>query len=161
MEKRPRIATSRGTDREQEALHLEGEVLAGSGQAQHFVSIPGYLKQFEEKLGYTPFPGTLNIHLTSASIKHREELDRRPAIVIHGFVQGERVFGSSRCYPAKISGISTAVVIPERTHYPSDLIEVLAPVKLREALDLKDGDLVSIEISCPSVAIRNHKTESP
>ena len=36
-------------------------------------------------------------------------------------------------------GIDAAVVVPDRTHYPSDLIEIIAPVKLRDALKLKDG----------------------
>lgn len=150
MDRRPGKATAKGADRELKALQLEGRVLPGSGKAQHYVSIPGYQRQFEEKLGFSPFPGTLNVHLSPASMGHREELDRRQAIIIQGFVQGEHVYGSSRCYPARISGVSAAVVIPERTHYPSDVIEVLAPAKLREVLGLSDGDRVTILVSCPS-----------
>jgi riboflavin kinase, archaea type len=38
------------------------------------------------------------------------------------------------------------VVAPERTHYPSDLIEIISPVKLRDSLSLKDGDRVVIQV---------------
>jgi riboflavin kinase len=134
----------KNTERERKALRLEGTVFSGLGEGQHYVGIPGYLRQFEDKLGFSPFPGTLNLRITSSSLKYREELDKRPAIVIQGFSDGKRVFGSGRCYPADIAGIQAAVVIPERTHYPSDLIEILAPVKLREALGLKNGDQVTV-----------------
>jgi len=38
------------------------------------------------------------------------------------------------------------IVAPERTHYPPDLIEIIAPVKLRDALELNDGNRVVIKV---------------
>ena len=37
-----------------------------------------------------------------------------------------------------------AVVRPERSSYPSTLLEIIAPVNLREALSLSDGDEVEM-----------------
>lgn len=131
---------------EPEILELEGKVLKGLGEGQYYVNIPGYRKQFEEKLHFVPFPGTLNVQLSKSSSPIRNLLREMPAIRIEGFNDGERTFGSGNCYPVVVGGIEAAVVAPERTHYPSDLIEIIAPVKLRDALELNDGDRVVVKL---------------
>lgn len=129
-----------------EILELEGKVLKGLGEGQYYVNIPGYRKQFEEKLHFVPFPGTLNVQLSESSSPLRNLLREIPAVRVEGFNDGERTFGGGKCYPVVIGGIEAAVVAPERTHYPSDLIEIIAPVKLRDALGLKDGDRVVVQL---------------
>ena len=128
------------------SFELEGSVLTGLGEGQYSINIPGYRKQFEEQLHFVPFPGTLNVQLSEESSETRSRLSELPSLPIHGFSDGERTYGGGKCYPVKIDGTEAALVVPERTHYPDDLIEVIAPVRLREALDLKDGDHVKIRI---------------
>ncbi|HWQ44710.1 MAG TPA: winged helix-turn-helix domain-containing protein/riboflavin kinase [Methanosarcina barkeri] len=140
------IEYSRIFSPESDLLELEGKVLKGLGEGQYYVNIPGYRKQFEEKLRFEPFPGTLNIQLSENSSALRNLLREMPAVRIEGFNDGERTFGGGNCYPVIIGGIEAAVVAPERTHYPSDLIEIIAPVKLRDALQLNDGDRVVIQV---------------
>ncbi len=36
--------------------------------------------------------------------------------------------------------------VPERTHHTVDQLEIIAPVKLRDELDLTDGDHVTIHV---------------
>jgi len=67
----------------------------------------------------------------------------QPAIQIEGFQEGGKSFGECKCYRIKLNGIEAAVVQPERSSYPPELIEVIAPIKLR-ALGLKDGDPVEV-----------------
>lgn len=129
-----------------EILELEGKVLKGLGEGQYYVNIPGYRKQFEEKLHFAPFPGTLNVQLSENSSSLRNLLREMPAVQVEGFNDGERTFGGGKCYPVVIGGIEAAVIAPERTHYPSDLIEIIAPVKLRDVLELKDGDRIVIQV---------------
>jgi riboflavin kinase len=131
---------------EPEILELEGKVLKGLGEGQYYVNIPGYRKQFEEKLHFVPFPGTLNIQLSESSSALRNLLREMPAARVEGFNDGERTFGGGKCYLVVIGGIEAAIVSPERTHYPSDLIEIIAPVKLRDALELNDGDRVVVQV---------------
>lgn len=131
---------------ESDSLELEGNILTGLGEGQYYVNIPGYRKQFEEKLCFSPFPGTLNIKIFGNSLTVLNRLLELPAVQIEGFHDGKRTFGGGRCYPVSVRGIEAAVVAPERTHYPSDLIEIIAPVKLRDTLSLKDGDSVVIQI---------------
>lgn len=131
---------------ELDVLELEGNVLRGLGEGQYYVNIPGYRKQFEDKLHFVPFPGTLNVQLSESSSPLRNLLRETPAIRVEGFNDGERTFGGGNCYPVVIGGIEAAVVVPERTHYPSNLIEIIAPVKLRDALKLNDGDRVVVKL---------------
>ena len=131
---------------ESDSLELEGNVLKGLGEGQYYVNVPGYKKQFEEKLHFTPFPGTLNIKLSETSSVLRNRLLELPAVKIEGFNDGERTFGGGKCYLVSVGGLEAAVVSPERTHYPLDLIEIIAPVKLRDTLKLKDGDRVVIQV---------------
>ena len=131
---------------ERDILELEGNVLKGLGEGQYYINIPGYRRQFEEKLYFSPFPGTLNVKLSKSSSVLRTRLHELPAVQIEGFNDGERTFGGGKCYSVNVGGIEAAVVVPERTHYPPDLIEIIAPVKLRDTLNLKDGDRVVIQL---------------
>ncbi len=67
-------------------------------------------------------------------------------IKIEGFKTKERTFGEVKAFKCRINGIGGAIVIPQRTHYPKNVIEIIAPVKLREVLGLKDGDWVEVEV---------------
>jgi riboflavin kinase, archaea type len=118
-----------------------GKVTSGLGMGQYYISLEGYRSQFLRHLGYIPFPGTLNIKLD-------EPLDpkRIKAIEIESFGDGERTFGKCRCYKIIIQGIEAAIIRPDRSNYPADLVEVIAPVRLREKLCLFDGDTVELTI---------------
>jgi len=105
-------------------------------------------EQFIEKLGFDPYPGTLNLKLTSEyDMKTRSELESYPAIELDGFEGESRTFGPVKCYPAIINNKAKGAVISAlRSHYDSSVLEVIAPRFLRANLQLKDGHKVKIEI---------------
>jgi len=111
-------------------------LLQASGRAVTS-SPPGYSRQFLQYLGFVPFPGTLNVRLEEPFPAEQ------PAIRIEGFAEEGKSFGECKCYRIKLNGIDAAVVRPERSRYPAELIEVIAPVKLR-ALGLEEGDSVEV-----------------
>ncbi len=120
-----------------------GIVFTGMGEGAYYVSRPGYVRQFVRKLGYKPYPGTLNLRLVSPPT--RSFLERYRPIEIEGFQTLDRTYGSGKCYPVLIEGkYEGAIVVAERTHYGYDVIEVLSPYNLREVLGLKDGDKVRL-----------------
>ena len=126
---------------------ITGEVFTGLGEGAYYVSLNGYRTQIVEKLGFDPYPGTLNLRLTDPSDMYfREVLSHRAGILIKGFSDGKRTYGSVKAFKAKIHGIDAAVLLIERTHYGRDTLEVIAPVNLRRALNLEDGDRVSLEV---------------
>ena len=128
------------------SVKLVGVVVSGLGEGAFYISLEGYRRAIEEALGFTPYPGTLNVRLERQSLPYRRYLDSLPGILIPGFSNGIRTYGAVKAFRARIKGIEGAVVIPERTHHPTDVIEVVAPVKLRDVLGLKDGDKVEIEV---------------
>ncbi|WP_292462952.1 winged helix-turn-helix domain-containing protein/riboflavin kinase [Methanolobus sp.] len=130
-------------------LELYGHVITGLGEGQYYISKEGYMSQFRDKLGFKPYPGTLNVRLDGSSAEMRDRITLIRPVVVHGFSDGERSFGGGKCYQIEIEGIKGAVIIPDRTHYPADLLEIIAPVKLREMLRINDDDKVRIVVRDP------------
>jgi riboflavin kinase len=129
------------------SVTLEGTVFTGIEEGAYYVTKEGYRKQFIEKLGYDPYPGTLNIKLTSDyDLKARAELEAYPAIVIEGFKNENRTYGAVKCYPVLINNKAKgAILFALRTHYDNSVVEVIAPNSLRQQLKLRDGQKVKIE----------------
>jgi riboflavin kinase len=42
--------------------------------------------------------------------------------------------------------LKCAIVTPEIDNYPEDILEVIAPINVREKFKLKDGDMVNVQI---------------
>ena len=130
------------------SITLEGTLFSGLGEGAYYVSKDGYRKQFMEKLGFDPYPGTLNLKLTSEyDVKTRTELEAFPAVELQGFDNENRSFGGVKCYPALINNkVKGAILTAMRTHYDSSVIEIVAPVYVRGNLKLKDGQKVKVEV---------------
>ncbi|MFQ6080377.1 MAG: DUF120 domain-containing protein [Candidatus Bathyarchaeia archaeon] len=130
------------------SVTLEGVAFTGFGEGAYYVTREGYRRQFIEKLGFDPYPGTLNLKLTTEyDMKTRSELDTYPAIQIKGFEDETRTFGPVRCFHALINNkVKGAVVCALRSHYNSSVLEVIAPIYLRGQLKLKDGHKVKVEV---------------
>ncbi len=111
------------------------------------MSQQGYLRQFHEKLGFKPYPGTLNLKLIGSYISERKLLDRSTPITMEGFKCYDRSFGAVKCYRASLNDSELCVVITAlRTHYGEETLEIIAPHDLRERLKLKDGDTVTVRV---------------
>jgi len=127
--------------------NVTGEVISGMGEGRYYMELSGYKNQFIERLGFKPYPGTLNLRLkTEEDIRGRQILRDIEGIEINGFVSGERTFGPVKCFIAKIDGVEGAVIIPMRTHHGFNTLEVIAPENIRERLGLNDGDIVTVKV---------------
>ncbi len=120
---------------------MHGKVIAGMGQAGYFLSRDGYRQQFLDRLGFIPFPGTLNVLLDQPFPASA------PSVTILGFYEKEKSFGACQCYRIRINGLDAMAIRPEKSIHPPELIEVIAPLNLRRALNLKDGDSVEVASS--------------
>lgn len=141
------------SDREPETnIEYSGSVQTGMGEGSQFISLQGYTEQFCERLGYDPFPGTLNIELTEKSIQRRSALEGTTPVPIDGWSDDKRTFGPVKCYPTTIETASgktyepAHIVVPERTDHDEDQLEVIAPDELRDRLDLTDGDSLTVHV---------------
>jgi riboflavin kinase len=135
------------------AVELHGAVTSGMGEGRHYISLPGYMEQFVDRLGYEPFKGTLNVDLDEASVRTRARLSSFDPITIDGWEGDERTYGPAYCYPATVENDDgdryeeAHVITPERTHHDEDQLEVIAPAKLRDDLALDDGSEVIVHVS--------------
>lgn len=123
-------------------LHIKGRVFSGSGEGTKFTELPWVKKQITEKLGFTPHPGTLNMKLIGNHAK-LELLKKAQTIEIlpeKGFCKG-KLFNA-----ILMNEIKCAIVVPEIENYPENILELVAPINLREKLSLKDGDIVQLKI---------------
>ena len=132
-------------------VELTGAVTSGMGEGRHYITLEGYMRQFCERLGYEPFPGTLNIELTDASVRRRSAVGSLDPIPIDGWEDDDRTYGPAVCYPAAIQAEhdryeQAHMIAPERTHHDEDQVELIAPDKLRDELALDDGDHVTVTI---------------
>ncbi|ELZ94949.1 riboflavin biosynthetic operon protein, transtriptional regulator / riboflavin kinase, archaea type [Haloferax mucosum ATCC BAA-1512] len=130
---------------------LEGEVTGGMGEGRHYISLPGYMEQFTERLGYEPFPGTLNVTLDDDAVRTRAGMSALDAVPIDGWEDDERTFGPATCYAAVIEAGDASydpvhIIVPERTHHDESQLEIIAPEKLRDELDLADGDTITVRV---------------
>jgi len=138
-------------------VELEGTVTSGMGEGRHYISLPGYMEQFRERLGYEPYEGTLNLDLDDGSVRDRARMDALAPIDIDGWADEDRTYGPAYCWPARVERADASgdgerydaahVIAPERTHHGDDQLEVIAPDRLRDELHLEDGDTLTIHVS--------------
>jgi riboflavin kinase len=151
-----------------ESISFKGKIVSGSGEGSYYMSLNGYKNQFRQKLGYEPYPGTLNVELDRFYTNIKNEIKNLPAIHIQGFKDENRTYGWVKCYPSllfpsnsngesiekenKIEeidsslGIKSSVILLERTHHDNSLIEIISPFSIKDTASLKNGDTVTINL---------------
>ena len=126
-------------------LAFEGKVASGLGEGRYYLSQPGYVVQFTERLNYAPYPGTLNVRVTEEALRKVGLVAHWTGVRIDGFQASGRSFGGATCFVARMNEHPCHLIHPDRTHY-KDVVEFVAPDCLREALGVKDGDTVKVEL---------------
>lgn len=127
---------------------LEGTVFSGLGEGAYYISKDFYRKQFIQKFGFDPYPGTLNLKLsTDFDLETRKDLEAYPPVELKGFTSENRTFGIVKSYPVKINNeINGALIFALRGHYDLSVLEIVAPICLRKQLNLTEGQKVKIEV---------------
>lgn len=131
-------------------LKVEGEIFSGMGEGAYYVMQQGYADQFKDKLGFDPYPGTLNMKLSKQpdlQIRRVLESDSYPGIEIAGFKDKQRTYGPVKCFLVKVNeSVPGAILLIKRTHYRDNVLEIISPEFLREKLKLKDGDQIGVTV---------------
>ena len=133
-------------------LELNGSVISGLGEGAYYMSLNGYTKQFKVKIGYIPFPGTLNIKLNQLQATQIiQQLDDLDSIIVDPFSDGKRTYGWVKCFHAKLNNsINCELIRLERTHHDNSVIELISKINLRRVAGLKTGSKVRIKILIPT-----------
>ena len=129
-------------------LELTGKIVSGMGEGAYYMSLKGYTKQFKSKLGYIPFPGTLNVKLNDEKyVQAVNHLSEHTDVKIQSFSDGKRTFGWVKCFSGIINNkIDCELIILERTHHDHSIIEFISRKNIRKSLQLKDNSTVKIKI---------------
>jgi riboflavin kinase len=129
-------------------IELEGSPVSGVGEGAYYMSLDGYTRQFQERIHYVPFPGTLNVMLDGrAHIESAAQLDALEGVMIDGFGDGRRTYGWVKCFRATVNGkIPCHIIRLERTHHERTIIEIISRENIRMSAGLKDGSRVTIRI---------------
>ena len=120
---------------------LLGVVQSGENNFSYWLSkLEPY---YTAKTGMKLFPGTLNVHLDKAYESPAETLCLR-----------KEEFGgevSVKIIPCRIFGREAFILRPYRDgledNYDKRVVEIATDIKLRDAYQLKDGDIVQIEVA--------------
>lgn len=134
----------RGGRVDAEQVEFEGRVCSGLGEGARFVALDWVGREFRRQLGFDAWPGTLNLRMAGEAWQRwRRGLATRAGIVI----APPPGFCAARCFVVKLDGrVRAAAVFPEVSAYPDDKLELVAPLELRAALALRDGDRVRVRV---------------
>ena len=129
-------------------LELNGVIISGLGEGAYYMSLNGYTKQFKTKIGYIPFPGTLNVKLNQLQatqiIQQLNDLDN---VVIDPFSDGKRTYGWVKCFHVTLNNsIKCELIRLERTHHDNSIIELISKNNLRKTARLQTGSKVTVRI---------------
>ncbi|MBQ2665529.1 DUF120 domain-containing protein [Methanobrevibacter sp.] len=123
-------------------MKIEGEVTTGLGKAAFFLSQEFYTKEFMKNLGFIPYPGTLNVVVDD---KYLDEINGIKNSC-QNLIKPDEGFGAVKYIEATLNDeISGAIVFPAKTTHEENYLEFIAESKLRDELDLEDGDIVFLE----------------
>ena len=128
-------------------LSFEGKVSSGLQKAGQFMEKEVYKKQYLDKLGFIPYHGTLNIKLSNNITLNLDNLHDKLKRI-----HGNGSFGDVLFLEAYLSTIDEkitkkgVILFPVKTVYDTDTLEYVSSEKLRDTLNLKDGDKVIIKI---------------
>ena len=129
-------------------IKLNGSVISGLGEGAYYMSLKGYTKQFKAKIGYVPFPGTLNVKLNQLqSTQIIQQLDEIDNMIIDPFSDGKRTYGWVKCFHAILNdSIKCELIRLERTHHDNSIIELISKNNLRKTAGLQTDSKVTVQI---------------
>ncbi len=131
---------------------FDGIVRTGLGTGASYVALPYFFDHFVKFLGAAPFPGTLNIQLSKASIpRFRTAIEKERPMVIPSHRADGRSLWRVLCYCISLwradrgneqDGERGLALEFDRPEHPKDIVEVVSLVHLRKRFGLVDGDRI-------------------
>lgn len=132
---------------------FQGEVLGGKGEARGFMIIDWVKEQCQKITGFEPYPGTLNLKVE----KDVFALIREKAMSL-----GQRIippaeakdFCEARLLSLNVGDVNAAVLYPMVNNYYTDIIEVIAPVFLKNIPGVNNGSRLELSLCPPPITLK-------
>ncbi len=127
---------------------IKGRIFSGLGEGAFFTNLDCVREQCQLKLKFVPFPGTLNLYVNKIDLKTLRKIKAGQGVPL---VSPNTQFCPAKCIPIRIGTFEGAIVMPQAERHttnihPEEVVEIISPVNLKEALALKDGDEIQVEI---------------
>lgn len=124
-------------------MRIKGKIARGIGESGSFLGIPWVNKQLCDKLEFTPWPGTLNIVV--------DDEDGQRLLMEKGkerLVAEQAGFCDALIFKALLNETyECGIVLPLVPNYSTTLLEIVAPIQIKETLGVDDGDEVVVDIA--------------
>ncbi|WP_407416574.1 DUF120 domain-containing protein [Methanobrevibacter sp.] len=123
-------------------MKVSGEVSSGLGNAAFFLSQDFYVNNFIKNCGFKPYPGTLNVIVPEEYLDQINEIKNS----CKNIIEPDEDFGAVKYIKAILNDeVDVFIVFPAKTEHTENYLEIIAEKKLRDELNLKDGDIVTLE----------------
>ena len=145
---------------------LIGKVISGKGEGKKYMALKPYKEKFKKLVGFEPYEGTLNIKINpiycnkienpnncnNHDTDNNKDNNSNNIIIMEDFnYKNKKYYGVKLrhiiIYNKKTNiGVKGAIVIPKKTEHSNTTLEIIAPIKLRKYLSLKNNSIVEIKL---------------
>ena len=128
-----------------EDLIIRGKIVSGAGEGVYFTQIDWVQRQCHQKLGFKPYPGTLNLEIALNDLPKIAAMGQKNGVEL---ISPDPRFCNAKAFAVKLRKINGAIIIPEekvRIH-AENIIEIIAPLNIKATLNVKDGALLNVVI---------------
>ena len=99
-------------------------------------------QHFKKNCGFRPYPGTLNVIVPEEYLPQINKVKNE----CKNIIKPDEGFGAVKYIKARLNDeVTGAIVFPAKTTHEENYLEFIAKDKLRDKLNLEDGDTVSVE----------------
>lgn len=122
---------------------ISGRIVSGVKQGAFFTRLDWFQEQCLVKLGFKPYAGTLNIEIATDDIAKVKVLEEEAEIE---FIPPDSNYCSGKAHPVMVEHIRAAIVMPaeEVRIHGENIVEIISDRRLKNALNLDDGDWVKL-----------------
>ena len=129
---------------------VKGVVFSDLGRAGAFLGVDWVRDAVRERVGFDPFPGTLNVRARGADLTRWEQVRKHAGKIV--LSSPDPAFCNAFLFTGSLEGWKSqpesheriAVVVPEVKEYPADKLEIIAAVSLKQTRSVRDGDELTV-----------------
>ena len=127
-------------------MEIAGKIISGAGEGAYFTQIDWVRQQCQEKLGFKPHPGTLNLEIAPEHLLLVAALNQKEGIEL---ISPNPKFCNAKAFAVELGKLKGAIIIPEekvRIH-AENIIEIIAPLSIKASLNVNDGDYIKVVLT--------------
>ena len=127
-------------------MEIAGKIISGAGEGAYFTQIDWVRQQCQEKLGFKPHPGTLNLEIAPEHLLLVAALNQKEGIEL---ISPNPKFCNAKAFAVELGKLKGAIIIPEekvRIH-AENVIEIIAPLSIKASLNVNDGDYIKVVLT--------------